>query len=525
MNTSTIDSGRPIRVAPAGPVRFILMMAAALLPADPAAAEVIWRGDFETGTTEQWRGAPKSDGVKVVEEPVREGKYALRIDGTNAARKGNLDRIEFQHQPKPPGTAEGTERFFGWSVFLPKKFTDGHHSVGYFETRNSWSRLMAFDVQDEDIIYTTRVPYAMRWTGKGKLTAGRWHDFAVHVLWSRDPAKGFVEVWFDGENVVPRANTATLRDENVAFFQIGLFRDTTDVPETIIIDHVIEATTLAEVTPPRLVEKPAEKSQARGACEGNGPSATGEQIPPPRRIFAASGGIMGSNAPWPLMRYILSLTGKSDPVVVCLPTARGDHLENIVAWYEMMNQLPCRPRHLRLFGPTKNLRDFEQQLLSADVIFVQGGNTLNMLATWKAQGVDAILRKAWERGILLAGESAGMVCWFEQTVTDSRPGGLTPLDCLGWLKGSACPHYHADPQRQPTFHKLLSDGGMKDGVACDDGAGLLFEGDKLVKVITTSEKATAYTLRRAGAEVVEEPMKAELLVTPQSDPAPGPPPR
>ena len=195
-------------------------------------------------------GAPKTDGVKVVKEPVREGKYALRIDGTNAARKGKHDRIEFQHQPKPPGTAEGTERYFGWSVYLPKKLTDGNHSLGYFETRNSWSQLMAFEVKGEDILFSTRVPYTLHWSGKGKMTPGHWHDFAVHVLWSRDPKKGFVEVWFDGEKVVPLTKTATLRDENVAFFQIGLFRETSDVPETIIIDHVIEATTLEDVTPP-----------------------------------------------------------------------------------------------------------------------------------------------------------------------------------------------------------------------------------------------------------------------------------
>lgn len=234
-------------------IRAIVVIA--LLSASPVFAEVIWRGDFETGTTEQWKGAPKSDSVQVVKEPVREGKYALRIDGTNAARKGDHDRIEFQHQPKPPGTAEGTERYFGWSVYLPKRFTDGKHSVGYFETRNSWTRLMAFDAQGEDIQFTTRVPYKLLWNGKGKLTPGRWHDFAVHVLWSRDAAKGFVEVWFDGEKVVPLTKTATLRDENVAFFQIGLFRETSDVPETILFDHVVEATTLAEVTPPALPKK------------------------------------------------------------------------------------------------------------------------------------------------------------------------------------------------------------------------------------------------------------------------------
>jgi len=227
-----------------------ILAAFVFLSATTVSAEVIWRGDFETGDTKQWKGAPK-DGVTVVTDPVREGKYALRIDGTNAAKKGKLDRIEFQHQPKPPGTAEGTERYFGWSVYLPKKLTDSTHSLGYFETRNTWSQLMAFEVTGEDILFSTRVPYARQWSGKGKMTAGKWHDFAVHVLWSRDPKKGFVEVWFDGEKVVPLTRTSTLRDGNVAFFQIGLFRETSDLPETIIIDHVIEATTPRDVTPPR----------------------------------------------------------------------------------------------------------------------------------------------------------------------------------------------------------------------------------------------------------------------------------
>jgi hypothetical protein len=235
-----IVSGHPILIG---------LLALVFMPTAGAMAEVIWRGDFETGTTEQW-SAPKSDAIKIVQDPVREGKYAVRIDGTNAARRGTRDRIELQHQPKPPGTAEGTERYFGWSVYLPKAFTKDMHALGFFETRNSWRQLMSFEVRGEDIQYSTRVPYAMRWVGKGKLTPGRWHDFVIHVLWSRDPAKGFVEVWFDGEKVVPKAMTATLLDENVAFFQIGLFRETIDVPETVIIDHAIEATTLEEVTPP-----------------------------------------------------------------------------------------------------------------------------------------------------------------------------------------------------------------------------------------------------------------------------------
>ena len=258
---------------------FLIFM---LLPALPVAAEVVWRGDFETGNLEQWRGtAIKSNAVHVVSDPVRAGKFAVRIDGTNAARNGDRDRIEFQHQPLPPGTEEGTERYFGWSVFVPKKFTDGVHNLGYFESRNSWRQLMSFEVRGEDILYTTRVPYARHWNGKGKLTAGRWHDFAVHVLWSRDPQKGFVEVWFDGEQVVPKTMTATLLDENPAFFQIGLMRETSDVPETIFIDHVIEATTLAEVTPPpdrrmaALGRPGSEDSQSNGGtAEGGHPTTS-----------------------------------------------------------------------------------------------------------------------------------------------------------------------------------------------------------------------------------------------------------
>ena len=221
-----------------------------ILSAATASAEVLWRGDFETGDTSQWTGAPK-EGVKIVTEPVRAGKFALRIDGTNAAKRGKFDRIELQHQPKPPGTAEGTERYFGWSVYLPKKLTDSNHSLGYFETRNTWSQLMAFEVKGEDILFTTRQPYTRHWSGKGKMTPGKWHDFALHVIWSRDPKKGLVEVWFDGEQVVPLTKTATLRDENAAFFQIGLFRETSEVPQQILLDHVIEATTLTDVAAPR----------------------------------------------------------------------------------------------------------------------------------------------------------------------------------------------------------------------------------------------------------------------------------
>ena len=238
---------------------------------------------------------------------------------------------------------------------------------------------------------------------------------------------------------------------------------------------------------------------------------TSAKEPAPRRIFAAGGGFVSSVDPERrLLRFVLSLARVPNPQVCCLPTASGDNLESLVSWYEVMQSLEARARHLRLFGPTNRLRNFEEQLLGADVIFVPGGNTLNMLAVWRAQGVDALLRKAWEKGTVLAGESAGMICWFQQGVTDSRPGALSALSCLGWLSGSACPHYN-NPQRRPAYHELISRGEIGAGLACDDGAGFLFEGTRLEGVYALSEKAAAYRVRSEGGGIQEERLPAKIL--------------
>jgi peptidase E len=157
------------------------------------------------------------------------------------------------------------------------------------------------------------------------------------------------------------------------------------------------------------------------------------------------------------------------------------------------------------------MKDFEPRLLSADVIFVGPGSTLNMLALWKAQGVDLILRKAWEQGIILSGESAGLNCWFEQSVTDSRPERLTSMDGLGFLKGSVCPHYDSERERKPSYHRMLQSGEVKDGIACDNWVGLLFEGDVLTRVVASRPDKTAYRVRLDGGRVVEEALKPELL--------------
>ncbi|MBI3855396.1 MAG: peptidase E [Planctomycetes bacterium] len=228
-----------------------------------------------------------------------------------------------------------------------------------------------------------------------------------------------------------------------------------------------------------------------------------------KKIIFADGGWGSAKDALPLMKYFISLTGKPNPKVCLLPTASGDSAESIVNFYDIMNQLDCRPRHLRLFQPSK-VAGFEEVLMDMDAIYVGGGNTLNMLAIWKEQGIDLVLRKAWEKGIVLGGGSAGAICWFKQGCTDSRPGKLTALDCLGWLPGSACPHFNLE-KRRTAYSEMVLSGAFLDGIAIDEGAGVLFEGEKITRVVSSLPKAKAYAVKRQEGKVEWTPLETEFL--------------
>src|SRR5262245_2380311 len=157
-----------------------------------------------------------------------------------------------------------------------------------------------------------------------------------------------------------------------------------------------------------------------------------------------------------LDRYVLEQTRKPRPRVCFVPTASGDSLDYINRFYASFQTLDCEPSYLAVFsGPTGSWRDY---ILEQDVIYVGGGTTRNLLAVWREWGLDEILREAWARGIVLTGISAGSICWFEDGITHSIPGSLTPLRCLGFLKGSNCPHYDGEADRRPAFHRLLREG-------------------------------------------------------------------
>ena len=151
--------------------------------------------------------------------------------------------------------------------------------------------------------------------------------------------------------------------------------------------------------------------------------------------------------------------------------------------------------------------DLRELALGSDLILVCGGNTANMLAVWRTHGFDRILREAWEAGVVLAGWSAGMICWFEAGVTDSFGPQLAGMrDGLGFLPGSACPHYDGEERRRPVYGELVAD-GFPPGIALDDAAAARYAGTDLVEVVVSNTYAQGFHVGPMG----ETPLPTRVL--------------
>jgi dipeptidase E len=149
--------------------------------------------------------------------------------------------------------------------------------------------------------------------------------------------------------------------------------------------------------------------------------------------------------------------------------------------------------------------------LNLDVAYIGGGNTAHMLTVWKKTGLDEILKEAWNQGVILAGVSAGSMCWFEEGITDSIPGTLTVLKGLGFLPGSNCVHYDGEKDRRPTYRKFIATGQIQDGLAADDGAALHYKGTELFKIVSSRPHAKAYRLARQREKATETTLKTLYL--------------
>jgi peptidase E len=220
------------------------------------------------------------------------------------------------------------------------------------------------------------------------------------------------------------------------------------------------------------------------------------------RIVAVGGGGFVSTPSSPMNTYVLGLARRARPRICFVPTAGGDSLAYVAAFYRTCAQLDCEPTDLPLF--LRSGEDVRSKLLAQDVIWVGGGNTANLLAIWRTHGVDRAMREAWQEGIVLAGSSAGMICWFEASITDSFGPQLDPLhDGLGFLPGSACPHYDGEDRRRPVYREAVA-AGFPGGYAADDHAALRFEGVELAECVAAREGASAWRVERDGSGGVSE---------------------
>ena len=233
-------------------------------------------------------------------------------------------------------------------------------------------------------------------------------------------------------------------------------------------------------------------------------------------IVALGGGGISMEPDSPLLDdFILSLSRRKPPRVCFIPTASADSASYLVRFYRAFSGR-CVPTDLTVFdspalprqpGRTADLKAF---VSAQDVFYVGGGSTANLLSLWRVHGLDRLLAKAWRSGAVLAGVSAGMLCWFEDGLTDSFGGFRALRDGLGLLRGVACPHYDGEPLRQAAFRRMIRRDGTV-GYAADDGAGLHFVGTRLREVVTSRPTARAYRVAVKRGIVVETPLPTRAL--------------
>jgi len=230
-----------------------------------------------------------------------------------------------------------------------------------------------------------------------------------------------------------------------------------------------------------------------------------------RTIFAMGGGGFTMEPDNPVLDdFVLSLAPAREPRILFLPTASGDPAGQIAAFQARFGDGRCRAEHLSLFRLHGTNRTLAEVVLKQDVIYIGGGSMRNLLAIWRAHGLHEVLTEAWERGIVLAGLSAGAMCWFEGGVTRSS-GPPEPIAGLGVLPGSLTVHADGEPERLPVYLEAVRSGRLPGGWSADDGVGLLFRGTRFERAVSSRPGATAHRCDAVEGELVRQRLDPELL--------------
>ena len=203
---------------------------------------------------------------------------------------------------------------------------------------------------------------------------------------------------------------------------------------------------------------------------------------------------------------------RGTPRLCLLATATGDAADRLVDAYTALREEDMRVSHVSLF-PMPNVPDVRAHLLSQDVIWVGGGSVVNLLAVWRAHGLDRILHECWQSGVVLGGVSAGSLCWHIGGTTDSFGPQLQPVtNGLGWLPYANGVHYDSEPQRRPLIQALVAEGRLPTAYATDDGVGLIYRGTQMIEAVADTDGKFAYLVERDGdGQARETPITPRLL--------------
>jgi aminopeptidase N len=227
------------------------------------------------------------------------------------------------------------------------------------------------------------------------------------------------------------------------------------------------------------------------------------------QIIAIGGGGFGRNPKHnKIEKYILEQSETEIPNIVFIPTASAEDHEYIVNFYSCFSKLNCQPNHITFFKRTPRLDGI---ISKADVIYVGGGNTKSMLAVWREWKLDKLLLKAYNKGKILCGVSAGTICWFEQGITDSWASNLNAMNCLGFLPGMACPHYQEEKDRRPSVHDMLKNEKCKPGWAIDGGAAVHFKNGEYFRSLQFYPDSFAYHVSSKSGNIIEDRQSMNIL--------------
>ena len=224
-----------------------------------------------------------------------------------------------------------------------------------------------------------------------------------------------------------------------------------------------------------------------------------------KQIIAIGGGGFGRNpGKGVIEQYIINQTKKKKPKICFIPTATGDDESYKVSFYQTFTKLSCTPTHLDFF---KRTPDIENLILKQDIIFVGGGNTKSMLAVWRDWRLDKVLKKAYQRGIVMTGVSAGAICWFNKGITDSWADELKIINCLSFTKGACCPHYDEEKDRRPSLKEYITKGKIKSCFAIEGNCALHLIDDKVFRAISFGNGKNSYEVRLRNNSFEESKIK------------------